>query len=304
MSSTTPNSINSTEYPTDSIDYRTTDGFNMRLIAQGAESRVYVKQIPINATEYAKYKQHCTQYKLDINEITPAGSTENGKNMNSECIVQCVIKQRFQKKYRHPLLDTKLNTTHSRNELRAIDKLIQYYNVHRNNPSTTKHTYNLHQFVVPYVFNVPYTNTHQYTICMQYLTQFTTLKQYIDSLNNSTQYNTLYTVCQQLGELLSWIHSIGIIHGDLTTSNIMIESGSTSPRLTLIDYGLSSISHTVENKSVDLYVLQRTFNASHPHIAEQSFISVLKGYRTHDNDKVLSRLAVVQQRGRKRSMVG
>jgi len=77
----------------------------------------------------------------------------------------------------------------------------------------------------------------------------------------------------------------------------------TYPLITLIDFGLSSISHSIEDKAVDLYVLERAFQATHPQ-SEKLFVAVLKGYRTHDTDKTMTRLEAVRKRGRKRSMVG
>lgn len=57
-----------------------------------------------------------------------------------------------------------------------------------------------------------------------------------------------------------------MIHGDLTTSNMMLKpNGATLEdsmkeeslgTLYMIDFGLSSCSHKVEDKAVDLYVLK------------------------------------------------
>ncbi|PVI05245.1 kinase-like protein [Periconia macrospinosa] len=137
----------------------------------------------------------------------------------------------------------------------------------------------------------------------------------------------------RIGSCIGHLHSIGIAHGDLTTSNIMLKSpsadlnsttngqaavpsstssGSAIPSLagqiTLIDFGLAShmVPHSADEEgAVDLYVLERAFSATHP-AAEPLFAEVLKAYgQSWKGAKgVLKRLEDVRLRGRKRSMLG
>jgi len=79
-----------------------------------------------------------------------------------------------------------------------------------------------------------------------------------------------------LGKMLARLHACNIVHGDLTTSNIMVrdneEGGATTAggdagattSLVLIDFGLSYSSTLLEDKAVDLYVLERAFLSTHP----------------------------------------
>ena len=76
----------------------------------------------------------------------------------------------------------------------------------------------------------------------------------------------------KLGELmgtgLARMHDANIIHGDLTTSNMLLrhdEDSRDSSILYFIDFGLSFVSTMDEDKAVDLYVLERCFTSSHPH---------------------------------------
>ncbi|PSR84187.1 hypothetical protein PHLCEN_2v5475 [Hermanssonia centrifuga] len=74
----------------------------------------------------------------------------------------------------------------------------------------------------------------------------------------------------------------------------------------LIDFGLAYVSNLVEDKAVDLYVLERAFSSTHP-ASEPLFASVLQAYEKEMGKKwkaVGSRLDDVRLRGRKRSMVG
>ncbi|TEB17868.1 hypothetical protein FA13DRAFT_1804218 [Coprinellus micaceus] len=77
--------------------------------------------------------------------------------------------------------------------------------------------------------------------------------------------------------------------------------------LVLIDFGLSFVSTLVEDKAVDLYVLERAFASTHPD-SEPMFASVLQAYEraltAREWKAVKNRLDDVRLRGRKRSMVG
>ncbi|KAF5344390.1 hypothetical protein D9757_013972 [Collybiopsis confluens] len=103
------------------------------------------------------------------------------------------------------------------------------------------------------------------------------------------------------------MHRIDVIHGDLTTSNMMLrhlESTSTA-ELILIDFGLSYQSTLTEDKAVDLYVLERAFSSTHPD-SEPMFNSVLAAYADtmgKDWPAIKNRLDDVRLRGRKRSML-
>ncbi|KAF6754804.1 hypothetical protein DFP72DRAFT_990281 [Ephemerocybe angulata] len=119
-----------------------------------------------------------------------------------------------------------------------------------------------------------------------------------------------------IGTELAKLHKADIIHGDLTTSNMMVRHPSSfSPskesgvptELVLIDFGLSFVSTLVEDKAVDLYVLERAFASTHPD-SEPMFASVLNAYAkvltTKEWKAIKTRLDEVRMRGRKRSMVG
>ncbi|THH32658.1 hypothetical protein EUX98_g1515 [Antrodiella citrinella] len=114
-------------------------------------------------------------------------------------------------------------------------------------------------------------------------------------------------VMQKIGVEIAKMHKADVIHGDLTTSNMMLyhpRSGLSD--LVLIDFGLSYISSLVEDKAVDLYVLERAFSSTHP-ASENLFASVLQAYeRTMGKEwqSIGRRLDDVRLRGRKRSMVG
>lgn len=130
----------------------------------------------------------------------------------------------------------------------------------------------------------------------------------------------------RVGVAVGGMHAVGVVHGDLTTSNLMLRSRAEGGpsidfpdglqgsgeggvdlegEIVLIDFGLATQSVHDEDKAVDLYVLERAFGSTHPEI-EDSFQEVLKAYgESYKGAKVvLKRLEEVRMRGRKKSMIG
>ncbi|KAI0073342.1 hypothetical protein K474DRAFT_1666714 [Panus rudis PR-1116 ss-1] len=115
-------------------------------------------------------------------------------------------------------------------------------------------------------------------------------------------------VMQLIGREIGKMHQADIIHGDLTTSNMMLRrpSSGNPTELVLIDFGLAYTSTLVEDKAVDLYVLERAFASTHPS-SEGLFALVLNAYEVQVGKawkSIKHRLDDVRMRGRKRSMVG
>lgn len=97
-----------------------------------------------------------------------------------------------------------------------------------------------------------------FTIEMEYINGVK-LKDFINNPKRSEQ--ELIKVIEDIGVLVLRVHQIGIIHGDLTTSNmLMTEEGE----IYLIDFGLSYFKDSAEDRAVDLYVLERAFKSTHP----------------------------------------
>lgn len=71
-----------------------------------------------------------------------------------------------------------------------------------------------------------------------------------------------YALADAIGVALSKMHGVDVVHGDLTTSNLMWRDDGSS--LVIIDFGLSYVSKLHEDKAVDLYVLERAFSSTHP----------------------------------------
>ncbi len=73
-------------------------------------------------------------------------------------------------------------------------------------------------------------------------------------------------MARAIGSAIGKMHDAGVVHGDLTTSNIMIKESAPEPGflIALIDFGLALMQPSIEDKAVDLYVLERAFISTHP----------------------------------------
>lgn len=131
----------------------------------------------------------------------------------------------------------------------------------------------------------------------------------------------LIDLMKRIGTAIGALHRTGVVHGDLTTSNMMLrpkEDGQAAGAardgnkakavggdVVIIDFGLATQSMADEDRAVDLYVLERAFASTHPR-AERLFATLLESYK-HTFKKapsVLIKLEDVRLRGRKRSMLG
>ena len=95
----------------------------------------------------------------------------------------------------------------------------------------------------------------------------------------------------RIGENISKLHSGDIIHGDITTSNIMLRDD----QLVFIDFGLGRYSPLDEDKAVDLLVLKKSLQSIDYNLAVKCFDLVLKGY---SNDNIAKNISDIESRGR------
>ena len=201
-----------------------------------------------------------------------------------------IIKERFPKTYRHPQLDEKLTQKRTLQEARAILRCRKA------------------GVQTPLLYFIDH-KKHQ--IYMEEIENSLTLRERVDILLkiNSTDANSqLVSIGKSIGKMVSKIHSVDVVHGDLTTSNILVSKESKQETFTLIDFGLSSVSKFPEDMGVDLYVLERAFLSTHPN-TEWLFAEILASYTNCANDikkntEILAKLNEIRMRGRKRVMIG
>ncbi|KAJ3210121.1 hypothetical protein HDU82_008746 [Entophlyctis luteolus] len=89
-------------------------------------------------------------------------------------------------------------------------------------------------------------------------------------------------ICTNIGESLAKLHNVDIVHGDLTTSNMMLRTETNS--VAFIDFGLGFVSSLAEDKAVDLYVLERALASTHKN-SRVLLDAILVGYLNVIKDK-------------------
>jgi len=117
----------------------------------------------------------------------------------------------------------------------------------------------------------------------------------------------LIRACKHVGSLIGHLHSGGIVHGDLTTSNMILRDRA---KLFFIDFGLSDYSRELEARGVDLLLMSRAFKSTHYALYSRAFAAVIDGYRDvvgrSDTELTLRKMHEVETRGRysERSQTG
>ena len=109
---------------------------------------------------------------------------------------------------------------------------------------------------------------------------------------------------REIGKKIATLHNSGIIHGDLTTSNMILHE--KKKEIFFIDFGLSFFSLKDEDKEVDLHVLKEALESKHHTIWKPCFESALHEYAefAKGSKKILERLEAVEKRGRYRAKKG
>ncbi|XP_003936535.1 EKC/KEOPS complex subunit TP53RK [Saimiri boliviensis] len=196
-----------------------------------------------------------------------------------------VVKHRFPKGYRHPALEARLGRRRTVQEARALLRCRRA------------------GISAPVVFFADYASNCLY---MEEIEGSVTVRDYIQSTMEAEKTpQSLSNLAKEIGQVLARMHDEDLIHGDLTTSNMLLKPPLEQLNIVLIDFGLSFISALPEDKGVDLYVLEKAFLSTHPN-TETVFETFLKSYSTSSKKArpVLKKLDEVRLRGRKRSMVG
>ncbi len=103
-------------------------------------------------------------------------------------------------------------------------------------------------------------------------------------------------ICEEIGKHAGRLHKNNIIHGDMTTSNMILKGD----RIFFIDFGLGEINDTVEAKGVDILVFKKSLRSTHYRFEKECLDAFIKGYSLeYEGYKdVLERLGSIEKRGR------
>ncbi len=103
---------------------------------------------------------------------------------------------------------------------------------------------------------------------------------------------------EEVGRGVGRLHGRNIVHGDLTTSNMILEDGEVY----FIDFGLGFFSERTEDRATDLHLLKEVLESTHTEVAEEAMEEILEGYREEfeEAEEVMERYREVEGRGRYR----
>lgn len=184
-----------------------------------------------------------------------------------------ILKERIPKEYRVPQLDRQIRFYRTVHEPQLM---------HRAKEAGVP---------TPTIFMVDVTNA---TIVMEFV-EGEQVKRILEGLSKEQRVN----LCRYIGELIGRLHKNGIIHGDLTTSNLIL---TPNGKVVFVDFGLGEYSKELEALGVDLHLMKRAFQSTHFRFADECFGAVVEGYaRTLGGDvakKVLEKIGEIERRGR------
>ena len=123
--------------------------------------------------------------------------------------------------------------------------------------------------------------------------------QQIKQILNKAPRETAAGICIAIGELIAKLHSHGLIHGDLTTSNMIL---TPEGKIYFVDFGLGEKNTELEAQGVDLHLMKRALQSTHYLFWEECFKDVLSGYRRFwalkTAEKVYEKIREIERRGR------
>jgi len=212
-----------------------------------------------------------------INSKAAHRNSEPRRSQSAKGAIQIISKQRTKKSYRLEIIDNQIRTSRTKREAKLLTKASS---LNINVPKILSQ--GTHNLEIEYIKGDKLSDT-------------------LNTYNKPKQTSTL----KKLGKQVSKLHQANIIHGDLTTSNVILadhqnSKSSTSQispqKIFIIDFGLGYISAKVEDKAVDLHLIKQALLAKHFQNHKQLFLAFLKGY--NDSGEVIKRLEIVEKRGR------
>jgi Kae1-associated kinase Bud32 len=182
---------------------------------------------------------------------------------------EVVSKQRVVKGYRHPTLDKSLQTFRIKNEVRLMLEARKA------------------GIAVPIIYSVDLPESR---IVMEEV-KGVRVKDALESLSM----DKAEEVCRKIGEIAARMHMSDIVHGDLTTSNMLLEGD----RIVVIDFSLGSKTSEIEDKGVDMHLLEEAFHSAH-YKRSQLYDAVKDSYvkAYPGGAEVLKKVKEIEKRGR------
>ncbi len=178
------------------------------------------------------------------------------------------MKHRVPKGYRNPRLDESLRKARLRMEVKLMMEAREL------------------GLAVPIIYDI---DVEENRLVLEFI-DGPTVKEVLHSRSREPK-----AVCRQIGEIAAKLHSGDIVHGDLTTSNMIFRDD----RIHLIDFSLGEKSSSSEAKGVDLHLLKEALTSAHSQMPDL-FDSVAGSYRKayKGAEGVLLKVEDIESRGR------
>jgi Kae1-associated kinase Bud32 len=183
---------------------------------------------------------------------------------------EVVIKERIEKRYRIKQIDQKLRKLRTRKEAKLLTEARKC------------------GVATPQIFDV---DEKGFRIIMEFVDGI----RIKDFLEKALQ-KDVERICFEIGRNIGKLHYNNIIHGDLTTSNMIIRDN----KIFFIDFGLGTFSNRIEDKAVDLNLLYEALRSTHYKILDIAWKAIIKGYKEEyiDGEKVLKQMEKIEKRAR------
>jgi Kae1-associated kinase Bud32 len=181
-----------------------------------------------------------------------------------------LIKDRIKKEYRITQIDEKIRKSRTSQEFNLLSE------ARRSGIST------------PIILDVDKKN---FKIIMEFIDG-----ERIKELLNKSDIKTVERLCLEIGRLIGKLHTNGIIHGDLTTSNMILKD----EKIYFIDFGLGFFSKKIEDQGTDLRLLHEALKSTHYQILDVCWENVIKGYKIEysNAELVLNKVSEIEKRAR------
>jgi TP53 regulating kinase-like protein len=184
-----------------------------------------------------------------------------------------IMKRRLPKKYRTPELDIMIRSQRTVHEPNIIHKAKEA------------------GVPTPTIFMV---DVAEANIVMEFV-EGKQVKEVLDTVSSEER----LSLSGLIGRMIGRLHKHGIIHGDLTTSNMIL---TPYGKVVFVDFGLSERSVELEPKGVDLHLMKRALQSTHYKHAKECFKAVMSGYvesvGTEEAKKVTAKIREIEKRGR------
>ena len=180
---------------------------------------------------------------------------------------EAIAKLRVPKTYRNKRIDDVLRKNRTKSEARLMSEVKKY------GVST------------PVIYDV---SVDECMIVMQYING-----ERVKDVLNSVSEKKRKKICYMIGESVGKMHTNNVIHGDLTTSNMIL----LNDKIFFIDFGLGEKNSEIEAKGVDLHVMMEGFEGAHSEV--DAFGYVLDSYKLYDKKGMaVKRMHEISERGR------